>query len=64
MSSGVALPNASGEVVSINQNIVKKYEGPEFKLSGLFASHMVKKKKKPIKIWGFSLKTIEAPGEM
>ena len=54
MSSGVALPNASGEVVSINQNIVKKYEGPEFKLSGLFASHMVLQREKPIKIWGFS----------
>ena len=27
---------------------------PEFKLSGLFSSHMVLQREKPIKIWGFS----------
>ncbi|MBE6954184.1 MAG: hypothetical protein E7452_11615 [Ruminococcaceae bacterium] len=55
MSSGVALPNIGGEVASAHQNTVKQYTGPAFKLSGLFASHMVLQREKPIKIWGFSL---------
>ncbi len=55
MSSGVALPNIGGEVASVSQNTVKQYTGPAFKLSGLFASHMVLQREKPIKIWGFSL---------
>ncbi|MBR5520237.1 MAG: hypothetical protein IKU55_05920 [Clostridia bacterium] len=54
MSSGVALPNASGNVVSNYSNAVKKYDGPAFKISGLFASHMVLQREKPVKIWGFS----------
>ena len=56
MQSGVALPNASGEVTAVNHIAVKKYDGPEFKLSGLFAPHMVLQREKPIKIWGFSRK--------
>lgn len=30
------------------------WECPEFKISGIFSSHMVLQREKPIKIWGFS----------
>lgn len=55
MDSNEALPKIDG---TVEKDETKKqgWQCPEFKISGLFASHMVLQREKPIKIWGFSQK--------
>ena len=48
----VALPTS--ESVEIEENKENTWDCPEFKISGIFSSHMVLQREKPIKIWGFS----------
>lgn len=52
MSSTVALP--SFYQTEKDKSIVSDWKCPEFKVSGVFSSHMVLQREKPIKIWGFS----------
>ena len=48
----VALPTTdTTETVEKDENT---WDCPEFKVSGIFASHMVLQREKPIKVWGFS----------
>ena len=51
-NGSVALPE-NGSVESTEKK-ANAWVSPEFKVSGLFASHMVLQREKPIKIWGFS----------
>lgn len=51
MSENVALPGA-GSIKSESVNASRQV--PEFKLSGVFSSHMVLQRRRPIRIWGFS----------
>ncbi len=48
----VALPT-SGETAT-DESAESTWDCPEFKISGIFSSHMVLQREKPIKIWGFS----------
>ncbi len=48
----VALPTT--DVTETNENNESSWDCPEFKVSGLFSSHMVLQREKPIKVWGFS----------
>ncbi len=52
MDSYVALP--SFYKTEADKSIVSDWKRPEFKVSGVFSSHMVLQREKPIKIWGFS----------
>ncbi len=48
----IALPsNETTETTEINDD---PWVCPEFKVSGIFSSHMVLQREKPIKVWGFS----------
>lgn len=58
MESSVALPNIRGEYVS--KNLRSEWKRPEFKVSGIFSSHMVLQRDEPVLIWGFS----DAPGSV
>ena len=54
INDSVALPeNGSIDTSEIKTNT---WSSPEFKVSGIFASHMVLQREKPIKVWGFSQK--------
>lgn len=55
MESNVALPQ-SDNIIETDKTEKPSWQCPEFKVSGLFASHMVLQREKPIKIWGFSQK--------
>ena len=48
----VALPTT--DVVETDETKEDSWDCPEFKLSGIFSSHMVLQREKPIKVWGFS----------
>ena len=47
----VALPTSEKKVVEKTEN---NWECPVFKVSGVFSSHMVLQREKPIRVWGFS----------
>ena len=47
-----ALPTSEKKLA--NENIKNTWVCPEFKVSGVFSSHMVLQKEQPILIWGFS----------
>lgn len=51
----VELPKA--EALENDGSVEKSWNCPEFKISGIFSSHMVLQKEKPIKVWGFSTHT-------
>lgn len=51
----IALPKSEANV-EINENNEEAWECPEFKISGIFSSHMVLQRERPIKVWGFSTK--------
>ena len=48
----VALPTS--DETETNESADSTWDCPEFKISGIFSSHMVLQREKPIKIWGFS----------
>lgn len=48
----IALP--SNDITETNEGDVDPWVCPEFKISGIFSSHMVLQREKPIKVWGFS----------
>lgn len=52
MNHTVELP--SYYETAADKSIVSDWTCPEFKVSGVFSSHMVLQREKPIKIWGFS----------
>ncbi len=63
MNDSVALPENGSVALPENGSVesteakANTWVSPEFKVSGLFASHMVLQREKPIKIWGFSQNT-------
>ena len=48
----VALPTKNTH--EEGENLENIWDCPEFKISGIFSSHMVLQREKPIKVWGFS----------
>ena len=57
MADNVALPSLDGkEITKEDTALSGGYNGPELKVSGIFSSHMVLQRDKPIKIFGFSFK--------
>lgn len=48
----IALPTT--DTTETDMSAEDKWECPEFKVSGIFSSHMVLQREKPIKVWGFS----------
>lgn len=48
----VALPTT--DTVETDESNDSSWECPEFKISGIFSSHMVLQREKPIRVWGFS----------
>ena len=47
-----ALPTSEKRLA--DKNAINNWECPEFKVSGVFSSHMVLQREQPIIIWGFS----------
>ena len=54
VESAPALPTQEKKTVETTAQASKQWKLPEFKVSGVFSSHMVLQREKPIKIWGFS----------
>ena len=54
MSEHAALPSLSGKEIYGGNNTDCRCCGPGFKVSGIFSSHMVLQRDKPVHIFGFS----------
>ena len=54
MSEHAALPSLSGKEIYGGNNTDCRCCGPDFKVSGIFSSHMVLQRDKPVHIFGFS----------
>lgn len=55
MAESVALPSFDGNEIAKNGGSAScGYSGPDFKVSGIFSSHMVLQRDKPIRVFGFS----------
>lgn len=55
MEDNVALPSKNGSISAVSPSVgTDRYSGPDFKVSGIFSSHMVLQRDKPIRVFGFS----------